>query len=124
MARVDVSAHWQQQSAEPEGDGLQLQHAENYRCCIGMVSGIYTIHIEKGIQGRSQRFNMSGVSQIYNQPSDPVVIGLISHQIRAVDAHYDSFLSSFLFIEYQIRTSSIGATNPVQHFSWVKYNGA
>ena len=65
---------------------------------------------------------MSGVSQIYIQAS--VRVGSSSHQIGAVDAHYDSFLSSFLFVEYRIRTGPVRATNPVQHFCWVKYDRA
>jgi len=33
-------------------------------------------------------------------------------------------LISFLLPEFRIRTGSVGATNPVQHFSWVKYDRA
>jgi hypothetical protein len=105
-----------------QGDRLRLQRINAVvLVCMSIVVIYYFTW--KRIQGRDRSdLTMSGgASQLYNQASVPVGF---SHQIGAVDAHYDSFLSRFLIIEYRIRTSPVGATNPVQHFSWVKYDRA
>jgi hypothetical protein len=124
--RVEIRAQqlreWKHHS---DSDRLRFGHQEriNAVASVGISIAAYILFHIKEKSNKLHRYHMSDPSQVYH-----VVLrgafGSSSHQIGAIDAYYDDFLSNFLFVEHRTRTGPVGATNPVQHFSRVKYKGA